>query len=271
MTRAYDATYDALCRPGAVDNFFQLHRLDDPDDIDGLAAEMSRLAYCDYQAVLAPALARSGYRLRGAPFEIGGTEAFLAEDGQRSFLVFRGSDDLQAWITNIDYRLDSWHGAGQVHVGFRDALDKVWPEIVERLEGRGENLVVTGHSQGGALASLAASLLPDAELVTFGSPRVGDEAFADTLAGARRYVNDRDLVCRLPHPRLPWMDAYRHGGRLHFIDRAGEVSQPDDPDQAERLEINQEALLESLGHLRDGRLPRHLTDHAPVNYLSALA
>lgn len=268
MTRAYDASYDALCRPGAVDDFFQRYPT---TGSDGLAAEMSRLAYCDYATVLAPALARASFSLIGQPFERGGTEAFLAQNGTDAMLVFRGSDDLQAWITNLDARLDDWQGTGRVHVGFRDALHKVWPEVVDRLGDWFGPLTVTGHSQGGALAHLAASLLPESRLVTFGSPRVGDQDFAGTLHQGRRYVDDRDLVCRLPHPRLPWMDAYRHGGRLHFIDRAGRISEPEDPDDAERLELSQAALLESLSHLRDGRLPRHLTDHAPINYVAALA
>lgn len=264
---SYDSSRNALTRPGAVDNFFQLHR---PESLDAMAAELSRLAYCDYGQILSGALARVNLSLVGPPFERDGTEAFLAEGADHAFLVFRGSDDLKAWILNIDARLQPWRGNGRVHSGFRDALDAVWSDVESRLRHVQRPLVITGHSQGAALATLSGALFPAAELITFGSPLVGDADFGQDLASARRYVNCQDIVCRLPHPDLPLLGGYQHVGQLLYLDSDGDISQPSDASIAEKIELGIEAMRESFTHLSEGRLPRRYTDHAIINYMSAL-
>ena len=87
-------------------------------------------------------------------------------------------------------------------------------------------LVVHGHSLGGALATLIAFQMVDVhklpgseiELVTFGAPRVGDEAFVKQLEeyvpNQLRVINSTDIVPMLPlqamgynHPKWElWLD-----------------------------------------------------------------
>merc|ERR1719253_1400648 len=75
-----------------------------------------------------------------------------------------------------------------VHRGFQGALMAVYDEVVEAVseiqQSQCSSLWFTGHSLGGAMATLLAaeyrvmySELPIA-LCTFGSPRVGNERFA---------------------------------------------------------------------------------------------
>ena len=271
MTRAeatgipYDSSFRALVNPAAGGRFFELH---EPQSHEAWCAEFSRLAYCKDPVVIAPSLERVGFSLIDA-FDHRGTAGIVARGPAFLAVGFRGSDDVRAWITNLDALPEPWRGGGRVHRGFAAALDVAWP-VVEAAIGRtSAPIVMTGHSLGGALATLAASLRPEAGLITFGSPRVGDAAFADTMArrtgGSRRYVDNRDIVCRLPSARL----GYRHVGTPFLIDADGEVSQ-NDPEAAGLADLVS-GMFEA-GRLSgpDGVLLRELTDHSPINYVSAL-
>lgn len=159
---------EAVFDPGARDDFFTLH---EPQSTAALCAEMARLAYCNFPSVLEAALARVDFRLSAPPFERGGTQAFLAESADRAVLVFRGSDEPLDWINNLNALPGRWRGTGAVHRGFSDSLEAVWPDLAPFLQYARRPLIVTGHSLGGALATLSASLVPCDALMTFGSPR----------------------------------------------------------------------------------------------------
>lgn len=266
---AYDASLDALTNPAAAGNFFELHQ---PQSEEAWCAEFSRLAYAGFATVLPAVLSTHGFRLIDAPFDRAGTQAFLAQGPDFAVLAFRGSDDLDAWMTNINALPVPWRGGGKVHKGFAAALDSVWPEIEAVLPRVRGPLLVTGHSLGGALAVLAASLLPEARLFTYGAPRVGDGAFRgamETRPGlARRYIDDRDVVCRVPPVAL----GYRHVGLPYVIDRDGNVTQrrPEDPGVTGLVTRALSRGRAGLTELTNKRLPRELSDHAPINYVSAL-
>ena len=266
---AYDASLEALANPGAAGDFFRHHR---PRSQAAWCAEFSRLAYGDFATVLAPCLADIGFELVGAPFDRRGTQGFLAAGPDFAVLAFRGSDDVAAWATNLDALPAPWRGGGKAHRGFTQALEAVWPQIEAALAETAGPLLLTGHSLGAALATLAASLCPGAALYTFGSPRVGDSGFEAAmrrrLSRTERYVNHRDVVCRVPSAR----PGYRHVGEVHVIDRAGRVHRrrPRQRGVSELLASALSGRRRDLGALLSGGLPRELTDHAPINYVSAL-
>jgi triacylglycerol lipase len=89
---------------------------------------------------------------------------------------------------------------------------------------RPQTLWVTGHSLGGALATLAVAKLRMEEdrcvngLYTFGSPRVGDRIFARNFNmefnAAYRIVNNNDVVTRVPARLM----MYSHVGQFLYID-----------------------------------------------------
>jgi pimeloyl-ACP methyl ester carboxylesterase len=271
MTRAeatgipYDSSFRALVNPAAAGQFFELHR---PQSREAWCAEFSRLAYCEDRAVVESTLERVGFSLIEA-FDRSGTDGFVARGPEFSVLCFRGSDNVKAWMTNLDALPAPWRGEGKAHRGFAAALDAVWPMAEAAIRQASEPIVMTGHSLGAALATLAASLQPDADLITFGSPRAGDAAFGASMerrqAESRRYVNNRDIVCRLPTARL----GYQHVGTPFLIDPDGRVSQsaPEDDGLAALLSsaLETEYLARPGGVLR-----RELTDHSPINYVSAL-
>ncbi len=272
-SRRYNATFSALFRSGRARDFFSRA----PLSREALAAELTRLAYVSFAhdgARLQHFLEMVGFRLVGRPYDDGNTQAYLAEGVDMKALVFRGSDDLGAWMTNLRAQPSRWAGEGRVHSGFSGALEKAYPAIEPLLKaGPGKPLLVCGHSLGGALALLAALRVGKAEVYTFGSPRVGNQAFAeavDRMPGItlRRYVNFRDPVCLLP-PSLP---DYRHCGTAYYIDKNGSVSSsPSEPVAEDWRELRQ--LWKTVGGtLQVGLSGRRsaTTDHSPINYVTAL-
>jgi len=94
-----------------------------------------------------------------------------------------------------------------VHAGFLKAYMEMHPQIMAFLEGK-EHLPVicVGHSMGGGLATICARYLVETHgsprwpkengmvaLFTFGSPRVGNQAFKDALE--RRVMESWRIVC----------------------------------------------------------------------------
>ncbi|HLJ50535.1 MAG TPA: lipase family protein [Bryobacteraceae bacterium] len=101
--------------------------------------------------------------------------------------------------------------AGLVHSGFYDATMCVIAGVaaaIQVLNPAGQFPVyVTGHSKGGAMASLGAWILsqnlgiPVAKVVTFASPKTGDVAFQQAYQAKLnqiRYENYQDIVPLLP-------------------------------------------------------------------------
>jgi pimeloyl-ACP methyl ester carboxylesterase len=261
----YDPTRTALYRPGDATEFFLSQAAPSPA---ALCAEVSRLAYCESRTRVERELARAGFSVIES-FDKRGTQAILVADKDRAVLAFRGTegDDPTDIISDALFLPEDWAPGGKVHKGFAKALEFVWPAIAKQLKSLAGQVLFTGHSLGAALATLAASRHPDAGLYTFGSPRVGDGDFGDSLAqvDAHRFVNCCDLVCRVP-PR-----PYRHVGALHYIDREGNISlDPDDSAMADDRSRAREDYLVRYAWRNRNILVRDLADHAPVNYVYAL-
>jgi hypothetical protein len=85
---------------------------------------------------------------------------------------------------------------------------------------------VTGHSLGGAMATLASVRLASEgytvrAVYTFGSPRVGDRAFRRKYRLPNyRFVNDDDLV-----PHLPFSWCYKHVGTLRLMHEGTDLTE----------------------------------------------
>jgi len=141
---------------------------------------------------------------------------FELED--RIAIAFNGSYNLQHYIVDIDIALASLEGAiptaadEYVHEGFLLAFLSMRKAIEFWLQAEPERLskplLIAGHSMGAALATICArfcSELPAYKnrpnqlcIVTFGSPCVGNTAFADSVRSAAteiwRVVNEADPV-----------------------------------------------------------------------------
>jgi triacylglycerol lipase len=263
----YDASRESLFHPGRATNFFQAGPLTSDA---ALCAEMSRLAYVAADADLRAFLARASFSLVTSA-DVAGSQAFVAARGGDVVLAFRGteSDDPTDLGSDSDVALVDLDGGGHVHRGFLRALDAVWPGVAPAIPA-GARVLVTGHSLGAALATLAALRRSGASLFTFGSPRVGDTAFAGRPDHPphERWVDCADIVTRIPPPGL----GYAHTGTLHYLDRAGrhrggigDTEIDADRRHAETEYLTKHAFREGTAAMRD------LADHAPINYVSGVA
>jgi hypothetical protein len=179
-------------------------------------------------------------------------------------LVFRGtSGNIDTWMTNLQFAQTSWPRGGMVHGGYKRIFDALWPELRDLLKTLDCPVYYTGHSLGAALATLTASVSPPKALYTFGSPRVGNLAFAKTLqhVNAYRIVNTHDMVSAIP-PNIGPL-AFCHAGTVQDLHRPKTSSTLRRPSL---LSIRR--LLVRLASWRHA--PRFLAEHAPVNYTTRL-
>ncbi len=159
------------------------------------------------------------------------TQGIVARSDKVILAAFRGSESKADWNANLQAVKDPGPLGGGVHEGFQDAFHAATFDIgnaIGRLRDNNQQVWITGHSLGGALAVLLAATLSDAGpsaripvsgLYTFGSPRVGDKRFAKKFDQALKGVNFRvvNLADLVPH--LPVEMRFSHGGnRVLFFD-----------------------------------------------------
>lgn len=136
------------------------------------------------------------------------------------FVGYRGSTNIQNWIDNIKVRQESpyrdadvgvEHGMYSLYASLRVDVRSILNNMVTKYDTR--RLLITGHSLGGALATLTAFDLLYAkapflvtDLVTFGSPRVGNERFAQYFeefdVNVTRVTHYYDMVPHVPETFL---------------------------------------------------------------------
>ena len=144
------------------------------------------------------------------------TQGFIAvrksDDGLGMAVVsFRGTQQVRDWMTNL--RADkipvysnsptSCKTLGHVHKGFNEAFKSVERKIVEQLKDcKDIPIYITGHSLGGALATLATWYISGDKLAacyTFGAPRVGNDKLLNRFrTPIYRIVNGADPVPFIP-------------------------------------------------------------------------
>lgn len=159
------------------------------------------------------------------PFAHEGTFGFVASDERNLVVALRGTDQVIDWVTNMTVAQVPALG-GRVHRGFLEALDGVWDVLFSRVQDlldRGQTVWVTGHSLGGALATLAAARL-QAEGIepyitcTFGAPRCFDpRAASEYLPRLYRFINKGDLIPTVPPTLTLPFYRYRHTGSLSVV------------------------------------------------------
>ena len=192
--------------------------------LDSRAARVASLSVCDLDTFV-----KAGFwntRLHyGA---VNDTEVFVCQDSRFIYVVPRGTEvgDEFSWRdvrTDLKFRRVELDSGLRVHRGFLHAWEEVADEVYEDVRDRlNDNptlqVVITGHSLGGAISTLAALWLDFCTpyLITFGQPRVGGDEFNYMVRREvkcwRRYVHRGDLITH-----VPFALGYRHGGDMFYI------------------------------------------------------
>jgi hypothetical protein len=267
--RTEDTTLKDLMNPGAAEDFFGRRTMTpfeptaDPKNFSLPNAlwlmELSRLVYRREDGELKPHPSKRSkflgpqnleeVKFFNRPGATADTQAMIVRSTTApkwAALVFRGTEQKPADVISDLLLSVPLLGLGDVHRGFKKALDVVWDEIATELKDpalKDVPLFMTGHSLGAALATLAAARHTPRAVYTFGSPLVGNQAFVNTLNGVpiHRVVDDIDGVTFVPPPLL----GYVHVGQVRHL--------AEDPEPPLWLHAEKVAF-----------------DHAPVNYVDRL-
>jgi predicted lipase len=166
-----------------------------------------------------------------------------------ALVAIRGTRTLDEWFSDFD-ALPSLFMAnpkyGFVHDGFNHVYAHIRQSINSYIGGRVDGpacsfsqLLITGHSLGGALTTLAGLdwSFPVTRLVTIAGPRaLTPESLAHFDVQSTRVVNFLDVVPQVPEPPL-----YEHAGEQLWVNSGG----PWDPKSRHGL-IAYEAGLKKL-------------------------
>ncbi len=138
---------------------------------------------------------------------------FIIESPQEIIIAFRGTSSTTNWISDTiasQMRFKYIKEDCLTHRGFTDIYASARNGIISTLASLSpdKTLYITGHSLGAALATLCAidiaanTAYSSPNLYTFGSPRVGDPAFAKAFTmyvrNSYRIANLFDVITHAP-------------------------------------------------------------------------
>ena len=153
-------------------------------------------------------------------------QAALIEHKDYLCIAFRGTDELADWLDNLN-AFTTQELFGAFHRGFWQSVEDVWPPINAKFrqlqQQKSRPLFITGHSLGGAMATIATAKLvhedkPFTSVYTFGQPRALTRETArifnaECQSRYFRFHNNNDIVTRAPARLM----GYSHIGRYLYI------------------------------------------------------
>lgn len=157
-------------------------------------------------------------------------DGYAAKTADNLVLCFRGTQNIADMISDVNAIQVKGYG-GLAHYGFTVKLNNGLAEIIKSVQDLANGvkfLWITGHSMGGALATLASIKMTEwlannkteigyMRVFTFGSPRVLDTAAALAYTPEQyRFVNYNDPITKVPNFALK---SYKHVGQEYRLPR----------------------------------------------------
>jgi hypothetical protein len=174
-------------------------------------AEFARTAALSYdsEANIRAAFPKMDVIIRDLPQSGGRYFVVIDIDRHIQTIAVRGTaNETNAWSDVSTVKVPDTELGIDIHLGFKRAADELLVDCRRFLQPN-YSTVITGHSLGGAMAcvlmmKLITENIPVSQVVTFGQPKVTNEAGANKFSTAPllRVINDQDIVPQLPPSNL---------------------------------------------------------------------
>jgi len=159
-------------------------------------------------------------------------QAALIEHEDYLCIAFRGTNEIEDWLDNIN-AFSTKELFGEFHRGFWNSVEDIWNPIDTKVrdlqQQRKRPIFLTGHSLGGAMATIAAARFihedkPFTNVYTFGQPRAMTRDTArifnsECKSRFYRFHNNNDIVTRVPARLM----GYSHVGSYLYISEEGNI------------------------------------------------
>jgi hypothetical protein len=207
-----------------------------------------------------------------------GIGGFVAVDHARKDIILsiRGSNNVRNFITDIVFATvpcTNLVSGCLVHAGFNQAWKEIEKAATAAISAAAVanpdyRVIATGHSLGAAVSTLAAAYLRKlslpVEIYSYGSPRVGNAAFAqfvsDQAGSEFRVTHVDDPVPRLP----PIVFGFRHTSPEYWLSNGDGNKLDYTPEEVQ--------VCEGIANIRCNAKPTlTLNTDAHVNYLIPIA
>ena len=218
-------------------------------------AKLSDLAYKSYDEAVS-GVPQYNLKAKQRIYDQGtDTHGFIASNDTTVVVAFRGTNSFRNIITDLLFKRKKIISSAQeyAHGGFVTALNSVYQSINTSIaqDLGNKKLIITGHSLGGALASLLTFRLSkeyrDSQpvLYVYGCPPVGDKSFSMFFEGKPSYVitiQGDPISTGLLVTTGPWVGLYKPMEEFYLPKAAGH-SLSDYIGQLEKLNQKKLALI----------------------------
>lgn len=169
-------------------------------------ANLASISYCDHEKEIINRFSNSDINIDTILYnEDYDTNGYVGHDNETIYVVLRGSTSKQDWKNNFNIRLINYYICENcyVHEGFYNYAMSVEKQVSNVLNKyKKHNVIFTGHSLGSSVMLLS-NIERNVTIITFGSPRIGNEEFAKYMSERHkgrfyRHTHYKDIVPHIP-------------------------------------------------------------------------